>query len=198
MADLVAHWVRIYTRDLPAPVAERRAEEIDADIRHQIAHERADGIGDRQIALRIASRMIRGLAADAAWRGRQAKLAARPSTVEEAMKTSKTLVRPAVRVAAGVTLVLSLPFVAMQITDEVVWSLADFVLAGMLLTTIGVALELAARKTGNLADPVGIAVVGVAVAVLGNADDAPGLVLLGILLILSAGALGVRTAQHTR
>jgi len=93
---------------------------------------------------------------------------------------------------------LSLPFVAMQIIDEVVWSLVDFVLAGILLTTVGVAVELAGRKAGNLAVAVGIAVVGVAAAVLGNADDAPGLVLLGILLILSACALGVRTAQHGR
>jgi len=198
MADVVAHWVRFYTRDLPAPVAERRVDEIDADVRDQIAHERADGSGDRRIALGIASRMIRGLAADAAWRGRQAKLAARPSTLEETMKTRKNLFRPAVRVAVGVALVLSLPFVAMQIIDEVVWSLADFVLAGILLTTVGVAFELAVRKAGNLAVAVGIAVVGVAAAVLGNADDAPGLVLLGILLILSACALGVRTAQHSR
>ena len=86
----------------------------------------------------------------------------------------------------------------MQITDEVVWSLADFVLAGILLTTIGVVLELAVRKAGNLAFAGGIAVVGVATAVLGNADDAPGLVLLGILLVLSACALGARTAQHSR
>jgi len=198
MADVVARWVRFYTRDLPAPVAERRVDEINADVRDQIAHERADGIGDRRIALGIASRMIRGLAADAAWRGRQAKLAARPSTLEETMKTRKTLLRPAVRVAVGVALVLSLPFVAMQIIDEVVWSLVDFVLAGILLTTVGVAVELAGRKAGNLAVAVGIAVVGVAAAVLGNADDAPGLVLLGILLILSACALGVRTAQHGR
>jgi hypothetical protein len=32
----------------------------------------------------------------------------------------------------------------------------------------------------------------------GEADDAPGLVLLGILLIVSACALGVRTAQRSR
>jgi hypothetical protein len=198
MADLVARWVRFYTRDLPAPVAERRVEEIDADVRDQIAHERADGIDDRRIALGIASRMVRGLAADAAWRGRQAKLAARPSTLEETMKTRKSLVRPGVRVAVGVALVLSLPLVAMHFTEDVVWSLADFVLAGLLLTTIGVVLELAVRKAANLAVAVGIAVLGVAAAVLGNADDAPGLVLLGILLILSACALGVRTAQHSR
>ena len=69
MAVLVARWVRFYTRDLPAPIAERRIEEIDADLHEHIAHERAAGTGDRRIALSIASRMIRGLAADASWRG---------------------------------------------------------------------------------------------------------------------------------
>ena len=106
------------------------------------------------------------------------------------------LYRSAVRVALGVALILSLPLVAMLFTDEVVWSLADFVVAGVLLAAIGVALELAVRKAGNLAAALGVAAAGVAAAVLGEADDAPGLVLLGILLIASACALGVRTAQR--
>ena len=114
------------------------------------------------------------------------------------MKTSTTLYRPAVRVALGVAVVLSLPLVAMLFTEEVVWSLADFVLAGVLLATIGVALELAVRKTGNLAAAIGIAAFGVVAAVVGEADNAPGLVLLGLLLVGSACALGVRTAQRTR
>jgi hypothetical protein len=142
--------------------------------------------------------MVRGLAADAAWRGRQAKLAAHPSTPEDTMKTSKTLYRSAARVALGVAFILSLPLVAMLFTDEVVWSLADFAVAGVLLAAIGVALELAVKKAGNLPTAIGIAAVGVAAAIVGKADDAPGLVLLGIVLIVSACALGVRTAQHSR
>jgi hypothetical protein len=197
MARLVARWVRFYTRDLPAPVARRRVGEIDADLHDHIAHERADGTSELRIALGIASRMLRGLAADTAWR-RQAKAAAQHSTLEETMKTSKTLLRSAVRVALGVALILSLPLVAMQLTDDVVWSLADFVAAGILLATIGVALELAATRTGNLVTSIALAALGVAAAVFGNADDAPGLVLLGILLVGSAFALGVRTAQHSR
>jgi peptidoglycan/LPS O-acetylase OafA/YrhL len=112
------------------------------------------------------------------------------------MKSSKGHYRSAGRVGVGVALILSLPLVAMLITDDVVWSLADFVVAGVLLATIGLALEPASRRAGNLAAALGIAAVGVAAAVLGEADDAPGLVLLGILLIASACALGVRTAQR--
>jgi hypothetical protein len=99
-------------------------------------------------------------------------------------------------VALGVALILSLPLAAMLITDEVVWSLADFVVAGVLLTVIGAALELTLKQAGNLATAIGIAALGVAAGIFGNADDAPGLVLLGILLVVSACALGVRTAQH--
>jgi hypothetical protein len=198
MAELVARWVRFYTRDLPSPIAQRRVDEIDADLHDHIALERANGISDRRIARSIASRMVRGLAADVAWRGRQAKLAAHPSSPEDTMKTRKSLYRSAVRVALGVAFILSLPFVAMLITHDVVWSPADFAVAGVLLTAIGVALELAVKKAGNLAVAIGIAAVGVAAAIFGKADDAPGLVLLGILLIVSACALGVRTAQHSR
>lgn len=197
-AELVVRWVRFYTRDLPIPIAQRRVGEIEADLHDHVAHERANGISDRRIALGIVSRMIRGLAADVAWRGRHARAGAQPSTVEEAMKKSKTLYRSAVRVALGVALVLSLPFVTMLITDDVVWSLADFAAAGVLLAVIGVALELAVRKAGSLVAALGIAAVGVAAAMFGEADDAPGLVLLGILLIVSACALGVRTAQRSR
>ena len=94
MAGLVARWVRFYTRDLPAPIARGRADEIDADLHDHIAHERAAGIGERRIALGIASRLVRGLAADAAWRGRHLKTGAR-----------KPLSRSVIRVALSVVLI---------------------------------------------------------------------------------------------
>jgi hypothetical protein len=119
MAGLVARWVRFYTRDLPAAVARRRSEEIDADLHDQVAHERADGTGDRRIALTVASRMIRGLAADVAWRGRQARQA-RHSTLEEPMKTSKALYRSAARVALGVALILRCP--SSECSSATMWS----------------------------------------------------------------------------
>lgn len=194
MAELVTRWVRFYTRDLPAPIVRRRIDEIDADLHDHIEHERARGTAESRIARGIASRMVRGFAADVAWRGRQAKAPA----VDETIRTNKRLSRSAVRVALGVAIVLSLPAVAMLFTDEVVWSYADFLLAGVLLTTIGVALELAVRKAGNVATAIGIATLGVAAGVLGEADDAPGLVLLGILLVLSACAVGVRALRLPR
>jgi len=197
MAEIVARWVRFYTRDLPTPLAERRVDEIDADLHDHIAHERASGIGDRRIALGIASRMVRGLAADVAWRG-HAKAAAHPSTLEKAMKTSKILYRPVVRVAFAVALILLLPLAVTLIGDGEGWSVGDFIAAGVFLAGIGVVIELAVKRVGNLALAIGLAAVGVLAGVAGEADDAPGLVLLGLLLIASACALGVRTAQRSR
>ena len=197
-AALVARWVRLYTRDLPEPVAERRVSEIDADLHDHIEHERAGGTGERRIALAVASRMLRGLAADAAWRRRQAKAAARLSNKEGTMNRRTTLYRSAVRVALGVALLLSVALVGNLLSDEMVWSLGDFVAAGVLLTIIGVAVELAVRRWGNLFVAAGIAVLGVAAAVVGEADDAPGLVLIGLVLVATACAIGVRRVQQSR
>lgn len=45
-----------------------------------------------------------------------------------------------------ITLLLLIPFMAMQFTDEVNWSLFDFVVAGVLLLTTGLLCELVLRK----------------------------------------------------
>ena len=183
MAELVARWVRFYTRKLPPPVAQRRIDEIDADLHDHIGHERAHGTEDRRIALSIAVRMLRGLAADVSWRRR---------------KMSRTAYRPAVRVALATAFILLLPLVAMQITDEVEWGLFDFVFAGVLLGGAGLLLHrLAAGRAGNVVYQAVAGALGVTAIVLGEADDAPGLVAFGGLLILATVALAVRTAQRS-
>jgi hypothetical protein len=191
MAELVARWVRFYTRNLPPPIAQRRIDEIDADLHDHIAHERTHGTDDRRIALSIAARMVRGLAADASWRG---QTIAQASARKGVMKMSKPAYRSAARVALATALILLLPLVAMQITDEVHWGLADFVLAGVLLGGSGLLLELAVRKPGKIAYRAAAAAIGVAAIALGEADDAPGLVLFGCLLIAGTVALSVRAA----
>ena len=186
MAELVARWVRFYTRELPAPIAERRADEVAADLHDHIAHERAAGISDRRIALGIASRMLRGLAADATWRGRNLE---RKDTMTR---------RSIVRVALVTGLILLLPLVTTLTSDGEGWSVADFVFGAVLLGGTGLLLELAASKPSNLAYRIGAVAIGVAAIVLGEADDAPGLVLFGLLLIAGTVALTVRTALRSQ
>jgi hypothetical protein len=188
MAELVAGWVRFYTRNLPASTAERPIDEIDADLHDHIAHERAHGTDDGRIALGIAARMVRGMAADASWR--------RASTRTETRNMRKPATRSVLRVALVTAFVLLLLLVGMLVSDEVNWSVPDFVFAAALLTGTGLLLELAARKRAGLAPGALAGVVGVAAIALGEADDAPGLVLFGLLVIGGTVALTVRTAQR--
>jgi hypothetical protein len=194
MAELVARWVRFYTRNLSTPIAQRRIDEIDADLHDHIAHERAHGTEDRRIALSIAARMVRGLAADASWRG---QMLTDRSTLKEVMKMSRSGYRSVARVTLATAFVLLVPLVGMQISDEVNWSLADFVLAGVLLAGTGLLLELAVRKPRNIAYRVAAGAIGIAAIVLGEADDAPGLVLFGGLLIVATVALSLRTVLRS-
>jgi hypothetical protein len=190
MAELVARWVRFYTRNLPAPIARRRIGEIDADLHDHIAHERAHGTGERRNALGIAARMARGLAADAAWRR---QTIAHTSTPKAGTKMSKA---SAVRVALATALVLVVPLVGMLISDGVDWGVADFVLAGALVGGTVLLLELAVRRPASIAFRAAAIAIAVAAIVFGEADDAPGLVLFGCLLILGTVALAIRAAQR--
>ncbi len=121
-AKLVARWVRFYTQELPASIAERRVEEVDADLRDHVEHERARGATDRRIALSVLSRMARGMTADVLWRQRASSQKGNPTN--------------------------------------------------RLVPFLGTAVVPAA--------------LGVGAIVWGEADDAPGLVMLGLLLIVGA------------
>lgn len=104
--------------------------------------------------------------------------------------------RSALRVTLGVIVVLCVPLVATLVTDDVVWTTSDFVLAGVFLATIGIVIEMALRRAGNPIATVGIAVLGVIAAIAGEADDAPGLVLLGLLLVGAACAAAIRRRRR--
>jgi hypothetical protein len=183
MARLVARWVRIYTRGLPAPVAERRVDEIKADGHDHIEHARAGGTGDRRIALSLASRMIRGAAADTAWRKRHSRGH-----------------RALVRVAVAVAFILALPLAAMQFTAEVSWSAADFAVAGVLLVATGLLLELAARKAGAYRAAAVVAVVAalllvwinLAVGIIGEPGEPANAMYAGVLAVGIAGVVVAR------
>jgi hypothetical protein len=104
MARVVARWARLYTRGLPGPIAQRRVDEIAADVHDHVEHARARGVADGRIARSIASRMVRGLPADAMWRGRQADVIV--GTPAELRRQSRRSYRRAALVAVGGAFVL--------------------------------------------------------------------------------------------
>src|SRR5512139_3937877 len=85
-----------------------------------------------------------------------------------------------IRIAMATVLILLVPLAAMQFTDEVDWSLFDFIFAGGLLFGTGLAFVLIARRV-NL--PTYRAAVGVAVAA-------------GLILIWVNGAVGIIGSEN--
>ena len=93
--------------------------------------------------------------------------------------------------AVAALLLLLLPLLAMQVTDEVAWNLADFVVAGALLFGAGLTFELVARRMDSIAyrAAVGIAVVtalllvwvNLAVGIIGNEGNPANLMYVGAL-----------------
>ena len=114
-----------------------------------------------------------------------------------------------IRIALVTACILLLPLVAMQFTDEVVWDLADFVVAGVLLFGAGLTYELVARrarKAGNTAyrAAVGVAVatalilvwMNLAVGIIGNEEHSANLMYGGVLAVGIIGALIARFHPH--
>jgi hypothetical protein len=87
----------------------------------------------------------------------------------EWMKPSKTDIvmqnKVFVWIALAAGLILLVPLVAMQFTDEVVWTLLDFIIAGALLFGTGVVIVLAARQTKNRIRRIAIGAVLAAAAI---------------------------------
>lgn len=108
------------------------------------------------------------------------------------------------RIAAwtAAALILLLPLIAMQFTDEVAWDVTDFVIFGALMAGAGVAFELAVRKTGNAAyrTGVGLALAAAflliwmngAVGIIGSEDNDANLIYYGVLAVGLIGALIAR------
>ncbi|MDH3216857.1 MAG: hypothetical protein OEN01_11270 [Candidatus Krumholzibacteria bacterium] len=107
---------------------------------------------------------------------------------------------------AAAALILLLPLFAMQVTDQVVWDVADFAIFGALLVGVGVTFELAVRKTGNTAyrSAIGVALaaafilvwVNGAVGVIGAERDDANLMYGGVLAVGIIGAIIARFQPH--
>lgn len=78
-------------------------------------------------------------------------------------------------IVLAVPLLLLIPFVAMQFTDEVNWTLSDFVIMGILLLSTGAVMELVIRKVKKMEHRIAFAVAVLAAFLLIWAELAVGI-----------------------
>jgi uncharacterized membrane protein len=103
-------------------------------------------------------------------------------------------------------LILLVPLVAMQFTEEVAWGPADFALVGAMLFAACGTYELAARGTGNTAyrAAVGVALaaafilvwMNLAVGIIGSEENPANLMYGGVLAVGLVGAILARFQPH--
>lgn len=101
----------------------------------------------------------------------------------------------------AVALVLA-PLVAMQFTSEVDWTLADFIVAGVMIGSVGLLFELGVRASRSWPYRGGVALAlaggflmtwsNLAVGIIGNEDNPANLVFFATLAIAIAGAIVAR------
>ena len=74
-----------------------------------------------------------------------------------------------------VAILLSIPLIAMQFTDEVSWTILDFVVIGILLLSIGFICELTLRKVNKIKHRIAICITILVVFLLIWAELAVGI-----------------------
>jgi hypothetical protein len=99
-------------------------------------------------------------------------------------------------------LLLLLPLVAMQFTDEVKWDGLDFIFAAVMIGGTGLAFELAVRASASFAYRFGVAValaagflliwINGAVGIIGDEDNPANLMYGGVLAAALIGAIVAR------
>ena len=109
---------------------------------------------------------------------------------------------PALRPAIATALLLMIPMIAMRFTQEVNWTLGDFIVAGILLFGAGLTYELISRlgSTFTYRAAVGVAVatalfliwVNLAVGVIGDEGDPANAMYVSVLAIGTLGAVLAR------
>lgn len=114
------------------------------------------------------------------------------------MNTEQPLTKNLLCLAAGTAAILMIPFIAMQFTSEVVWTLSDFIIAGVLIMGTGCAYLFVTRKPGPIAYRVAVGLAlgtgffliwsNLAVGVIGSEDNPINLWFFGVIAIGIIGA----------
>ncbi|HEY0964515.1 MAG TPA: hypothetical protein VGE31_01825 [Candidatus Paceibacterota bacterium] len=112
---------------------------------------------------------------------------------------NKHIIRPAIVTA----LFLMVPLVAMRFyPNDVLWTLSDFIFAGVLIFGVGLAYELMSKRTGTAAYRCAVGVMlaatfiliwmNLAVGIIGNENNPANLMYFGVVGI---GVIGITLAQ---
>ena len=131
-------------------------------------------------------------------------------TSAEIIRENKTFIfmenKKIIRIVLATAILLLLPLLAMQVSDEVAWDLTDFAAAAPLLVGSGLLYVLATRKADNNANrvAVGVAVatafilvwMNFAVGLIGNADNPANPMYGGVVAIGLIGATIARYQPH--
>jgi len=114
------------------------------------------------------------------------------------MKNNKNIIG----VIIATAFILLLLFLVNQISDEVVWDLADFVIAGALLFGAGLTYVLVTKKRGNSTYQAALVIAlaaafilvwaNIAVGIIGDEDNRANLMYIGVLAVGSIGAIIAR------
>src|SRR4051812_27735272 len=109
------------------------------------------------------------------------------------MKTQLNFSRSILIVGVVTTLLLLIPFVAMQFTAEVNWSMTDFIVMGALIFVIGMSYVLVAQYATNFAFKVAIAFsfgaiffliwTNLAVGLIGGGPNPGNLMYIGVVAV---------------
>lgn len=102
------------------------------------------------------------------------------------------------RIILGTLFLLCIPLVAMQFTEEVQWTLFDFIFAGVLLMGSGLTIEFVSRRMSNAAYKIAVAIavltslgliwVNGAVGIIGSEDNPANILYGGVLFVGLVGA----------
>jgi hypothetical protein len=111
---------------------------------------------------------------------------------------SKHILRPAIITA----LILMIPFIAMQFTSEVNWTLSDFIVMGVLIFGVCLAYELVSRKVNSLTYRLAVAAavlgmflivwVNLAVGIIGDEPNGPSALYFVVPLVAILSAIIAR------
>jgi hypothetical protein len=113
------------------------------------------------------------------------------------MKKQKNLSRSVFWVAFITVIILSIPLLAMQFTDEVNWSLVDFIIVGILIFCTGLSYVLLTRSSSDIIHRAAVALAigstllliwtNLAVGLIGSGPNAGNLMYIVIVAIVIIG-----------